>query len=404
MAIPFRTNINPDVLKWARESAKLSIEQAAKKAGVKPDRYAAWEKPNNEAKPTIRQLRLVAKAFHRPLSLFYSADVPHGFQPMKDLRRLPGDGMLIYSPALAYEMDLAQQRRELSLELSAAIGEEVPSFDLQATLNEDPEDVGHRIRNALDIRYSDQVKWKHQGSLEPFKAWRRAIENLDVLVFQMRRVDWKEACGFALAVKRRPIITVNQKDAHNRRTFSLLHEFVHLLLGQSGTSDLDIDETRPPETQAVEIFCNAAAAAALMPRDHLLGMDIVQIKGTQSATWEDDDLRKIADIFGVSRLAILRRLLTFNRTTQAFYKEKAVQWNTEWEAKQKRLKKQQQERNAPYIQNPPRNVFHDLGRPFVRLVLDSMNANVMTLHEASGHFGNLRVRHFPKLERHVYMG
>ena len=404
MASTFRTSINPNVLKWARESAKLSIEQAAKKASVKPDRYAAWEKPNSEDKPTIRQLRLIAKAFHRPLSLFYSADVPRGFQPMKDLRRLPGDGLSFYSPELAYEMELAQQRRELSLELSAAIGEEALSFGLQATLDEDPENVGRRIRKALDIRFSDQVTWKRQGSLEPFKAWRRAIENLDVLVFQMSRVDWKEACGFALASRQRPIIAVNQKDAHNRRTFSLLHEFAHLLLDQSGASDLYVDETRPPETQAVEVFCNAAAAAALMPRDHLLGMKIVQTEGMQSAGWEENDLRELASTFGVSRLAILRRLLTFDRTTQAFYNQKAAQWNSEWEIEQGRRKKQQQESIRDFKRNPSRDLFYNLGRPFVRLVLDSMNANVMTLHEASGHFGNLRVRHFPKLEQHVYSG
>lgn len=220
----------------------------------------------------------------------------------------------------------------------------------------------------------------------------------------MSRVDWREACGFALASRQRPIIAVNQKDAHNRRTFSLLHEFVHLLLNQSGASDLDVDETRPPETQAVEVFCNAAAAAALMPRDHLLGMDIVRTEGMRSAGWEENDLRELAGTFGVSRLAILRRLLTFDRTTQAFYNQKAAQWNTEWEIEQKRRKKQQQESNKDFMRNPSRDLFYNLGRPFVRLVLDSMNANVMTLHEASGHFGNLRVRHFPKLERHVYSG
>lgn len=402
MAIPFRTSINPDVLKWARNSAKLSIEQAAKKAGVKPSRYAAWEKPNNEDKPTIRQLRLIAKAFHRPLSLFYSADVPRGFKPMKDLRRLPGDGLPFYSPALAYEMELAQQRRELSIELSAAIGEEVTSFSLQATLDEDPEDVGHRIRKALEIRFSDQVDWKRKGNLEPFKAWRRGIENLDVLVFQMGGVDWNEACGFALAAEQRPIIAVNQKDVPNRRTFSLLHEFVHLLLGQSGASDLEVDETRPPETQAVEVFCNAAAAAALMPRDQLLGMDIVENEKTQSVGWKEEKLRELANTFGVSRLALLRRLLTFNRTTQAFYNQKAAQWKIEWEIEQSRRKKQQQESDTDFKRNPSRDLFYNLGRPFVRLVLDSMNANVMTLHEASGHFGNLRVRHFPKLEHRVY--
>ncbi|MCY4128838.1 MAG: helix-turn-helix transcriptional regulator [Gammaproteobacteria bacterium] len=400
----FRTNINPAVLKWARESAKLSVEQAAKKAGVKTERYMAWEDPDDEAKPTIRQLRTVSRAFHRPLSLFYLAEVPSGFQPMKDLRRLPSDGLLIYSPELAYEMELAQQRRELSIDLTTAIGEQVAPFALRASIDEDPEDVGRRIREALGIRFSDQVNWKRRGALEPFKAWRRAIEDLDVLVFQMSRVDSSEVCGFALAAEARPMIVVNRKDVPNRRTFSLLHELAHLLLGQSGASDLDVEALRPSETQAAEVFCNAAAAAALMPRERLLGIDVVQKHGTRSNAWRENDLRELARTFGVSREALLRRLLTLNRTTSTYYNDKAEQWKDEWEEEQKRYRKQLQDSDKEFIRNPPLDVFYELGRPFVRLVLDSMNANVMTLNEASGHFGNLRLRHFSKLEQHVYTG
>ena len=400
MAI-FRTNLNPNVLKWARESARLSVEQAAQKIGVNPDRYTDWENPNSEVKPTIKQLRKIANVFHRPTSLFYLADVPQGFKPMKDLRRLPGDGLSVFSPELAYEMELAQQRRELSLELTAVVNEEVLPFELQATLDENPENVGQRIREALNIRLEDQVKWKKRGALEPFKAWRGAIEDLDVLVFQMSRVDWSEACGFALAAGKRPIIAVNRKDVPNRRTFSLLHELVHLLLGQSGASDLEVDKTRPPETQAVEIFCNAVAAAALIPRQHLLDNDIVRRQSIKSASWQEEELEQLANQFGVSREAILRRLLSFDRTTNEFYSQKAAQWKFEWEEETK-LQRTKQINNQNYATNPPRDLFYEIGRPFTRLVLDSVNANAITLHEASGYFGNLRVRHFPKLETYVY--
>ena len=404
MATPFRVSINPAVLTWARESAKLSIEQAAKKVGVSSKRYEAWEKSESEAKPTLRQLRSISRAVHRPTSLFYLADVPTGFQPMKDLRRLPGDGLSSFSPELAYEMERAQQRRELSLYLSTSMGEEVVPFKLGATMEEDPEDVGLRIRKALSIRFSDQVNWKRRGNLEPFKIWRRAIENLDVLVFQMNRVASNETCGFALAAEERPMIVVNRKDVPNRRTFSLLHEFAHLVLGQSGASDLEVDAERPPETQSVEVFCNAVAASALMPRERLLAMGIVQNEGTRSTDWQEGDLHKLAQTFGVSREAILRRLLTFNRTTRTFYNQKAAQWKAEWEQEEERRKMRQKESNNEFRRNPPDDVFYELGRPFVRLVLESMNANVMTLHEASGYFGDLRARHFPKLEQRVYNG
>jgi Zn-dependent peptidase ImmA (M78 family) len=336
--------------------------------------------------------------------MFYLAERPTGFLPMKDLRRLPGDGLLYFSPGLAYEMELAQQRREISLQLSAIDSEEILAFPLKAQLGENPEGVGRRLRDALRINFAAQAKWRRSGSLEPFKAWRRAIEELDVLVFQMSRVDWDEASGFALAVSQRPIIAVNRKDTPNRRTFSLLHEFAHLMLGQSGASDLDVDATRPPETQRVEIFCNAVAAAALMPKERVLGQDIVQRYGLESTEWHDDEIHELANQFGVSRIAILRRLLTFGRTTKSFYESKSNQWNKEWLDAQRRKKRQLKRSEKPFATNPPLDVFYNLGRPFVRQILDSVNANQITLHEASGHFGNLRVRHFSKLEQQVYTG
>ena len=101
---------------------------------------------------------------------------------------------------------------------------------------------------------------------------------------------------------------VNREDTPNRRAFSLLHEFAHLMLGQSGASDLNVDAARPPETQHVEVFCNADAAAALVPRERLLSQEIVQHYGARSVQWNDDDLLELANLFAVRRIALLRRL------------------------------------------------------------------------------------------------
>jgi len=67
-----------------------------------------------------------------------------------------------------------------------------------------------------------------------------------------------------------------------------------------------------------ERFCNAVAAAALMPSDWLLREHLVVQKGAQKS-WRDDELEALAARFGVSQEAVLRRLLTLGRTTQAFY-------------------------------------------------------------------------------------
>ncbi len=399
-----KANINIEVLCWARGLAGYSPEEAARKLQVKPERYQAWELVEDDTKPTIKQLRRIAKLFRRPVSVFYLPEPPEGFMPMRDFRRLPGDGLQFYSPQLLHEMELAQQRRELALELLADLNEEIPEFNLTATLSESPEEVGNRIRHALGITFADQMQWRQRDAWGPFKAWRSALEAQGVLVFQMSRVERTEVSGFAVAEKVIPLIAVNRKDVPNRRTFSLLHEFVHILLHLSGASELNVDVTRPPEEQEVEVFCNSAAASALMPREYLLGQPIVQTQGPGSERWSDDELYDLAGLFGVSREAVLRRLLTYGRTTQRFYQRKSEQFNEEFLKNKEREKQRYKESAKKFRKNPPQDVFVELGRPFVRLVLDSARQDFITLNEASGYLGNLRIRHFPKLEERVYNG
>ena len=43
--------VTPSVLAWARRSVGVSIEDAAKRASVTPERLASWE--TGEAEPTV---------------------------------------------------------------------------------------------------------------------------------------------------------------------------------------------------------------------------------------------------------------------------------------------------------------------------------------------------------------
>ncbi|UGY17942.1 ImmA/IrrE family metallo-endopeptidase [Bradyrhizobium septentrionale] len=104
--------------------------------------------------------------------------------------------------------------------------------------------------------------------------------------------------GTALAETTLPVILVNGKDRGNGRVFTLLHEFCHLALRQSGVSNVGSDRNDAPNP-AVEKFCNAVAAATLMPRDWLLSERLVNQKNGQKS-WRDDELEALALRFGVS--------------------------------------------------------------------------------------------------------
>ena len=72
--MPDKAHITPKVFKWARESARMTEENAAAKVSVSSDRLIDWEA--GKSKPTIRQAQILAKAYRRPFALFFLPDIP----------------------------------------------------------------------------------------------------------------------------------------------------------------------------------------------------------------------------------------------------------------------------------------------------------------------------------------
>jgi Zn-dependent peptidase ImmA (M78 family)/DNA-binding transcriptional regulator YiaG len=396
MAATVKALITPALVTWARETAGFSVAEAAARLKITEERLASWESPDAKEAPSIPQLRKLAALFKRPLAVFYMSEAPTKFDVMRDLRRLPGTGFRQYSPALQLEIRSAVERRELLLELAADLEQEIPKFTLSAELREDPEVVGDRIRTALGVTDELQARWKDSDGRTGFNAWRSRIEELGTLVFQTTTFPTEEASGFAISADTSPIISVNRKDALTRRTFSLLHEFTHLMLRVSGVSDLETDARRPPEDQTIEVFCNHVAAATLMPKNALMTEASVIAQGQRSENWSDEEIGDLARQFNVSREALIRRLLTFNRTTNDFYARKRAQYIAEYQALLARQK--EKPASAEIKRNMPQETISHLGRPLVRAILGNYYQDRLTLSEVSGYLG-LKVKHIPKLER-----
>ena len=125
--------VKPELLSWARRSAGLDVDQAAKKIPVKPERLASWER--GESRPTVKQLRKLGRVYRRPLAIFYLPEPPLDFHPMHDFRRLPGEVAGVQSPELCYEIRRALNRREIALELYEAALGPVTEFTLRAQLS-----------------------------------------------------------------------------------------------------------------------------------------------------------------------------------------------------------------------------------------------------------------------------
>ena len=383
--------MKPEILIWARESAGFSLEQVAASSGLSKVHH--WEA--GELQPTINQLRLLGKKYKRSLAVFYLQEKPIDFQVISDFRRTFPSEMQRMSPQLALQIRFAQERREIAIEMLREMEDQVPDLSISATLGDSPEIVGEKVRGYLGIDNAEQRLWKNNRVA--FNKWRSLIEDAGVLVLQMTGVETSEASGFAIADANLPVIAVNRGDSLTRRVFSLLHEFAHLILSKSGVSESYIDYAIETEIQTIETWCNAVAAATLLPREMFLGEKVVKNHEASNLFWPEKDIEALASTFNTSRISIVRRLLTLGLTEQSFYTAKEAEYEEQYYTALEK-KKDVNQTGKFSGRNMSNEAFSLLGRKFVRIVLAPYRSDKVTLSDVSAYL-NLKTKHIPKIEQ-----
>ena len=394
--------VKPALLAWTRARAKVDIAAAAKAADVTVDRIQAWESEESDEAPTLAQLRALAGKYHFPLAVFYLPEPPEDFAPLRDFRRLPNakDHSAI-TPNLAFHIRAAFERREVALELYDDLHSQPEPFPVRATLKDDPEKVGEALRAYLGVDDESQVRAGRRDAA--FDFWRRRIEEHDILVFVVsgphHSVTLNQMRGFAIAKAELPVIVVNGRDySQGGKAFTLLHELAHIVLGESAISNGTGEEMEASaEERRIERFCDAVAAAALMPRRLILSFPEAQSPGLRE--WTGAELQGIARAIGVSREALLIRFVTLNRATWDFYREQRERFQLEYQ--QAAEEKAAQEAKRPIAIKRPIMLMSWNGRSFTRLVLRSYYDRRITLNDVSSYLG-AKVKHIPALERAAF--
>ena len=190
-----------------------------------------------------------------------------------------------------------------------------------------------------------------------------------------------------------PIVVVNNKDSRRGRIFTMLHEFVHIMLRDYGLCDLH-EESSLIERRTVEVFCNRVAGAILVPREYLLLEESV-LEKEYSAEWRDKEISELANKYKVSREVIVRRLLICDRITVEFYRKKMKQYEQEY-AERRRLRQIRE----GWFPLPHLMAIISAGSPFIRLVLDSYHNRKITASDLSD-FLDVKLKHVGKIEREV---
>ena len=66
--------VTPEVLQWARDLDRITIDEIAQKLNVDAAKVSAWENGNEH--PSLTQAKKLAKQYRVPFAFFYLPDVP----------------------------------------------------------------------------------------------------------------------------------------------------------------------------------------------------------------------------------------------------------------------------------------------------------------------------------------
>ena len=386
-----KANITPSVLKWARETARISEEAAAAKVSVRLERIIAWE--CGEEVPTINQAMTLAKAYKRPFALLFLPKIPRDFTPLKDFRKNHAQELSTGSVFIIREV---QQKQSWISETNKENNEDAMPFVGKFSLQDKPEVVARDILDTLGI-YPGDYKTEN-----PIKEW---ITNAEVngifvsrtsFIHSRLTLDSEEIQGFAIADPFAPFVFVNSDDWNAPQLFTLVHELAHLWIAETGISnDVYIETEDRINSNPVELFCNEVAACALMPAVYLKDIFTAELSGSTG-------VYRVAKKFGVSSIAFLVRARNLQLLTKMTYQQLRKEADLGYqdflqkEALKKALQKTKSGGPDYFLLQVNRN-----GRLFTQTVLDAYRGGIIQPTEAS-RLLNVQVNKFPKLEAQIY--
>ena len=377
------TAVNPELLRWARERAGLSIDDVAARLKKQSEAIEAWE--SGETAPTYRQLeKLAYELYKRPLAVFFFASPPSEDDPKSEFRTLPENELDTLEPDTLYAIREARAMQESLKSLTGGIGpaERKVFVDIDPREYPDLVSLAQGVRAYLGIDLQEQISWR--STRDAFTRWRTVVQKNGVFVFK-RSLKQRDVSGFCLIDSEFPVILINNSTAESRQVFSLFHELAHILHSVSGlTKVLDPDLSRlPPGARRIEMACNSFTAQFLVPDNHFDRQ--LAVDGATS----EEELARLADLYSVSREVILRKLLDRGMVEQQFYESKAREWARQYGQGREREGGNYYATQAAY-----------LGDAFLQLAFSKYYSGQCTLQELATHV-KMKARNVQRLEEYL---
>ncbi|MCY4409715.1 MAG: XRE family transcriptional regulator [Caldilineaceae bacterium] len=374
--------VNPAIMVWARETAGLTQEEAAKKLGFQDSsRSSAVEKlaliEHGRKEPSRPQLTKMAGQYRRPLLTFYLSKPPQKSNRGVDFRTLPQN-----------------ERSSEEALLDALIREIRARQSMVRVIMEDEDEAeplpfvgSHRIEDGRAVLLEslqallglNATAYRAQPSASAaFDLLRRNTEEAGIFVLlkgdlgnYTTALDTTVFRGFSIADKVAPFIVINDRDARSAWSFTLMHEMVHLLLGHTGISGDNAENE-------VERFCNDVAGEFLLPERELKQL---VLDSRQDIRHISEQISAFANEFKVSNAMVAYKAYRSNLISQDTYNQLSAIYRKAWHGERERSRAQAREQDGG--PNYYRVRRHRLGSRIIGLVEHMMAADALSTSKAA---------------------
>ena len=291
--------VKPEVFKWLRESSGWTQEEIAKRIKTSTQNIQNIETGNK--KPTIRQLKELSNVFKRPVAAFF-LDEPIQEKPKpKDYRMLPNK-VNKFDKKTIYVLRKARRLQVLCKELSHNIDYDTKVKIKKVKLSDNPKEIAKKYRSLLKLTEEKQHGFKTSYGL--FNYLRDIFEDMNIFVFQYS-MPVEDARGFVFVDESPYVIVVNSKDRIEARIFSLMHEFGHILLGESA---IDLPDVTLKTRNSIEKWCNEFSSSFLLPSE----LAITIFESNIDKITHKKSLTSLSNKYKVSKAMLLLKMLKLN--------------------------------------------------------------------------------------------
>lgn len=379
--------INKNTLKFIREKKAVSFDYITKITKYPKEKISLWEDESVEKLPTINQAKSIAKCYRIPFAGLYmnSTDINVKHLPtMRNLRTLPDAN--VDNSALNLAIADVLNARELLIETKKELKEQIPSFSFSNQNSDNASVMAQTIRNAIGL--TSDIQYKCASSRKLYLFIRNSVENCGIFVHCFTGVEVDNARGFAIYDDILPIIGLNNDDRYPAKTFSIIHELVHLLRRSSAICNEIIGSF---SSQSEEVFCNAVAGETLVPKNNLLR----QIGNRTSIEIDLTVIEKLANQFSVSKEVICRRLLDLGKISQTDYNSFSLAIKTSFENEKEQMREYRKITGKGIPRNIPRETIDKNSTALCRTFYNGFREGYFDKQDISRYLG-IKQNHIDK--------